>query len=108
MERFCMRSVKKVQLEKRYVLICRCLIPESVAVPHPPLRGTFPPGEAIALRACAPNINLLIYADKHIIFFGVESDLCYLQKRVIFFELSIVNYFSFIRASRSLCRSSWP
>ena len=38
---------KKVQFEKLYVLICLRPISENVAVPHPPLRGTFPPGEGI-------------------------------------------------------------
>ena len=38
---------KKVRFEKLYVLICLRPISENVAVPHPPLRGTFPPGEGI-------------------------------------------------------------
>ena len=46
--RFRIRFVKKVLLETLYVLIYRCPISESVAVPHPPLRGTFPPGEGIS------------------------------------------------------------
>ena len=48
-ERFRLRiwSVKKVQLERLYVLICPRIMSESVAIPHPPLRGTFPPGEGI-------------------------------------------------------------
>ncbi len=47
-DRFCMQFVKKVQFEKLYVLICLRPISENVAVPHPPLRGTFPPGEGIS------------------------------------------------------------
>ncbi len=47
--RFLIRFVKKVLLETPYVLIYRCPISESVADPHPPLRGTFPPGEGIGL-----------------------------------------------------------
>ena len=41
---FCMQFVKKVLFEKLYVLIYLCTISEDVAIPHPPLRGTFPPG----------------------------------------------------------------
>ena len=51
MERFRMQFVKKVQFEKLYVLICLHLISENVAIPHPPLRGTFPPGEGIGLTS---------------------------------------------------------
>ena len=47
MERFRMQFVKKVQFEKLYVLICLRPRSENVAIPHPPLRGTFPPGEGI-------------------------------------------------------------
>ena len=46
--RFRIRFVKKVLLETLYVLIYRCPISESVAVPHPPLRGTFPRGKEFA------------------------------------------------------------
>ena len=49
--------VKKVQLERLYILICPRLMSESVAIPHPPLRGTFPPGEGIS----PPNSNLQHY-----------------------------------------------
>ena len=59
-ERFSMQFVKKVRFEKLYVLICLRPISENVAVPHPPLRGTFPPGEAIALRVSAPNSNMSV------------------------------------------------
>ena len=47
MEHFCMQSVKKVLFERLYVLIYLRPISEDVAIPHPPLRGTFPPGEGI-------------------------------------------------------------
>ena len=47
-DRFRIRFVKKAQLETLYVLFYRCSISESVAIPHPPLRGTFPPGEGIS------------------------------------------------------------
>ena len=53
MFRLRIQFVKKVQFEKLYVLICLRPISENVAVPHPPLRGTFPPGEGIGL----PNSN---------------------------------------------------
>ncbi len=53
-DRFRMLFVKKVQLEKRYVLIYLHPVSKKVAVPHPPLRGTFPPGEGIGL----PNFRL--------------------------------------------------
>ena len=56
------RFVKKVLLETLYVLIYRCPISESVAVPHPPLRGTFPPGEGI----CRPNYRFPICCFKPI------------------------------------------
>ena len=42
-----MQFVKKVQFEKLYVLIYLHPISENIAIPHPPLRGTFPPGEGI-------------------------------------------------------------
>ena len=45
--RFPMQLVKKVQFEKLYVLIYLHPISENIAIPHPPLRGTFPPGEGI-------------------------------------------------------------
>src|SRR5574344_1773416 len=60
--RFRIRFVKKVLLETLYVLIYRCPISESVAVPHPPLRGTFPPGEGI----CRPNYRFPICCFKPI------------------------------------------
>ena len=44
MDQFCMQFVKKVQFERLCVYICLYPISENVAVPHPPLRGTFPPG----------------------------------------------------------------
>ena len=48
MDQFCMQFVKKVQFERLYVFICLYPISENAAVPHPPLRGTFPPGEGIS------------------------------------------------------------
>ena len=59
MERFRMLFVKKVQLEKLYVLICLHPISENVAIPHPPLRGTFPPGEGIGSPIYNFTISLL-------------------------------------------------
>ena len=65
MERFRMQFVKKVQFEKLYVLICLRPRSENVAIPHPPLRGTFPPGEGILqfhdqlIKADNLNYNLL-------------------------------------------------
>ena len=59
MERFRMQFVKKVQFEKLYVLICLRPRSENVAIPHPPLRGTFPPGEGIGLTSYNFTISLL-------------------------------------------------
>ena len=50
---------KKVRFEKLYVLICLRPISENVAVPHPPLRGTFPPGEGIGPPIYNSTISLL-------------------------------------------------
>ena len=68
MEHFCMQSVKKVLFERLCVLIYLHPIAEDVAIPHPPLRGTFPPGEVLA----SPNsqfVGLLRKTDKHILLF---------------------------------------
>ena len=62
MEHFCTQSVKKVLFERMYVLICPRLMSESVAIPHPPLRGTFPPGEGIS----PPNSNFPVCRGKPI------------------------------------------
>ena len=59
MERFRMQFVKKVQFEKLYVLICLRPRSENVAIPHPPLRGTFPPGEGIGPPIYNFTISLL-------------------------------------------------
>ena len=59
MFRLRIQFVKKVQFEKLYVLICLRPISENVAVPHPPLRGTFPPGEGIwRCHASTSNFDL--------------------------------------------------
>ena len=59
MERFRMQFVKKVQFEKLYVLIFLRPRSENVAIPHPPLRGTFPPGEGIGPPIYNFTISLL-------------------------------------------------
>ena len=71
-DRLCIRFVKKAQLETLYVLSYRRSTSESVAIPHPPLRGTFPPGEGIS----PPNsqfVFLLSKADKHILFYILNN-----------------------------------
>ena len=50
---------KKVRFEKLYVLICLRPISENVAIPHPPLRGTFPSGEGIGPPIYNFTISLL-------------------------------------------------
>ena len=62
MDRFCMQYVKKVLFERLYVLICLHPLLENVAVPHPPLRGTFPSGEGIG----PPNYSFPICCFKPI------------------------------------------
>ena len=66
-DRFRIRLVKKVQLEKLYVLIYLRPVSEKIADPHPPLRGTFPPGEGIG----PPNYNFTISLLKPITTIGI-------------------------------------
>ena len=84
-ERFSMQFVKKVRFEKLYVLICLRPISENVAVPHPPLRGTFPPGEGIA----PANSNLSLCLRKPIACFGIISKSSRRDTTIVNCQLSI-------------------